>query len=114
MYSKELLDKEVVGFNGWKIGKTKDLILDRQNWQITHIDVELRGNIEAELGISSVPLSHKHFPIAISYLQGIGDVITLSATKEQIISTLGSYQYQSQNSQNTQNSQNQIPADTPA
>src|SRR5579862_9377706 len=91
MYGRELIDKEVVGNNGWKIGKSKDIIFDVRNWQVTYLDVELRGNIETELGLESVPLSHNRLPISISYFQGVGDVITLKATKEEIVATLASY-----------------------
>jgi sporulation protein YlmC with PRC-barrel domain len=89
MLGKEILDKEVIVNSGWKIGKAKDLVIDRQNWQITHLYVEVRGNIESELGITSIPLSHRHFPIPTSYVQGVGDIITLNATKEEIVAQMG-------------------------
>ena len=88
MYGKELLDKEVVGTNGWKIGKSKDIYIDDKNWQITYLDIELKGNIENELGLNTVPLNHNHLPIPISHIQGVGDVITLNATKEEMIEKL--------------------------
>ena len=94
MYGKELLDKDVFGMNGWKIGKSKDLVFDVGSWQITHLDIELKGNIEAELGMDSAPLMHNHLPIAISNFQGVGDVITLKATKEEIVSALSAYRHQ--------------------
>src|ERR1700730_3250619 len=89
MYGKDVIDKEVVGTNGWKIGKSKDIYFENNNWQITYLDVELRGNIENELGMGSVPLNHNHLPIATSHIQGVGDVITLNTTKEEIVQKLG-------------------------
>ena len=89
MYGKEIIDKEVVGKNGWKIGKSRDVYIDeKNNWQVTHLDIELRGNIENELGMGSVPLAHNRLPIAISHVQGVGDVITLNTTKEEIVEAL--------------------------
>lgn len=88
MYGRDLLEKEVVGTNGWKIGKSKELIIEQNGWMVTHLEVELRGNIEAELGMSTAPLSHNRLPISISTVMGVGDVITLRSTKEEIVSTL--------------------------
>jgi hypothetical protein len=76
LYGKDSLDKEVVGTNGWKT---------------THLDVELRGNIETELGMITTPLAHNRLLISISLAQGVGDLITLRATKEEIVSNLAAY-----------------------
>jgi sporulation protein YlmC with PRC-barrel domain len=90
MYSRDFLDKEVVGLNGWKIGKSKEIICDINSWRITHIEVELTDKIENEIG-ETLPLQHNRVPIDISYVQGIGDVITLKTTKEEIIAVLSAY-----------------------
>jgi sporulation protein YlmC with PRC-barrel domain len=90
MLSRQILDKEVVGFNGWKIGKSKEIIIDSQNWQVTHIEVELNDNIMDELS-GGIPLHRTRIPIEVSFVQGIGDLITLKVTKEEIISVLATY-----------------------
>jgi len=90
MHSRDFLDKEVVGFNGWKIGKSKEIICDGNTWKITHLEVELNDKIENEIG-ETLPLQHNRVPIDISYVQGIGDVITLKATKEEMITVLTAY-----------------------
>ena len=91
MNDKDLLEKEVVAMNGWKIGKSKEIIFDNNNWQITYLNVELKGNIENELGWDSVPLSHNRLPISISQVMGVGDMITLKLTKEELIPMLTKY-----------------------
>jgi len=88
MYGKELLDKEVVGANGWKIGKSKDIYCEPDKWQITYLDIELKSNIEEELGMIGGPLARNHLPIPIQQVQGVGDVITLKTTKEQVVASL--------------------------
>jgi sporulation protein YlmC with PRC-barrel domain len=104
MYGKDVIDKEVVGTNGWKIGKAKDVYFEDNNWQITYLDIELRGNIENELGMGSVPLNHNHLPIATSHIQGVGDVITLNTTKEEIVEKLGAMKKAQESKQQKQNS----------
>ncbi|MHB8567285.1 MAG: PRC-barrel domain-containing protein [Nitrososphaerales archaeon] len=91
MYAKDLTGKEVVGLNGYKIGKSKEIVFDRDSWKITHIDVELKGNIETELGMPSGIISHNHLPIDVTTIQGIADVITLKTTKEDLVGDITAY-----------------------
>ena len=90
MYSKEFLDKDVVGSDGWRIGKSKELICDPTNWHITQIEIELNEKIENEIG-EKLPFRHTRIPIDINYVQGIGDVVTLKANKGEIITVLSAY-----------------------
>jgi sporulation protein YlmC with PRC-barrel domain len=91
LYGKELLEKEVFWTDGWKIGKSKELTIDQNGWTVTHLEVELGSNIEMELGMSTTRLSHNRLPIPMSAVRGVGDVITLRATKAEIVSTIVSY-----------------------
>src|SRR5579862_7563654 len=92
MLGNDITDKEVIGANGWKIGKSKDVIVTEQSgansWAITHLVVELKGNIEDEVGLYGAPLAHNRLPIPISHVQGVGDVITLRTTKEEVLQAL--------------------------
>jgi sporulation protein YlmC with PRC-barrel domain len=90
LFSREFLDKDIVGSDGWKIGKSKELICDRNSWQIVQLDVELNEKIEDEIG-ESVPLRHHHVPIDTSLVLGIGDVITLKITRDEVIKILSTY-----------------------
>ena len=87
MYLKDFLDKEIVGSDGWKIGKSKEVICDPKTWQITQIEVELNEKIESEMG---EPLAYRHnrVPLDITFVQGVGDMITLKTTKEEIVKAL--------------------------
>jgi len=91
MYGNELRDKDVVGLNGWKIGKSRDVMVNPMDWRITDLEIELRGNIENELGMDSIPLAHNRFPISITFVQGVADLITLKITKEELVANLASY-----------------------
>jgi sporulation protein YlmC with PRC-barrel domain len=90
MYSRDFIDKEVVGADGWKIGKSKEIICDNNTWRITHIEIDLNEKIENEIG-ERLPFSQHRIPIDINFVQGIGDVITLKAPKEEIIKVLSAY-----------------------
>jgi sporulation protein YlmC with PRC-barrel domain len=89
-YSREFLEKEIVCSDGWKVGKSKELLCDATSWKILQIDVELNEKIADEIG-ESVPLRRHHAPVDVSYIQGVGDVITLKITKDDIIRALSEY-----------------------
>jgi sporulation protein YlmC with PRC-barrel domain len=91
MFTKELLDKDVIGLNGIKIGKSKDVFIDPLTWQVTYLYVELKGNIAEELGMPSTILFKNNLPLSISHIQGVGDLITLKSTKEEIIAILSDF-----------------------
>jgi sporulation protein YlmC with PRC-barrel domain len=90
LYSRELLDKDVVGSDGWKIGKSKEIICDVNSWQIVKIELELNEKIADEIG-ESLPLHRHHVPLDVSFVQGVGDVITLKATKDDVVRSLSMY-----------------------
>ena len=81
----------MVGKNGFKIGKSKDVIIDKDTWRVTHIDVQLRETIEAELGMQGSILSRSHLPLPVNSIEGIADVITLNTTKEELIRDINQY-----------------------
>ena len=50
MRSKDFMDKDLYA-EGDKIGKVKDVVIDTENWKVTHFDVELtRDAAELVLG----------------------------------------------------------------
>jgi len=66
-------------------------MVNPMDWRITDLEIELRGNIENELGMDSIPLAHNRFPISITFVQGVADLITLKITKEELVANLASY-----------------------
>jgi sporulation protein YlmC with PRC-barrel domain len=87
MYGKEFLDKDVVGSDGWKIGKSKEIICDPVTWQITQIEIEPNEKFENEIGVG-LPFRHNRLPLDITYVQGVGDLITLKVPKKEITTVL--------------------------
>ena len=51
MKFQELIDKDVFVGGGMKIGKVKDVLIDTEEWKITHLEIELEKNVaESVLG----------------------------------------------------------------
>lgn len=87
MFVGELVGKEVIGFNGWKIGKVKDTVFTMEDWRVTHLYVGLVGDIADDLGMKET-FKTSHVLIDVSHIQGISDTVTLKTTKEDLLSRL--------------------------
>ncbi|SRR5579872_2449957 len=82
-----LSGKEVIGLNGWKIGKVKECVFDTGTWQITHLDVGLKGDIAEELGLKQT-FKTTHVLIDVRRVQGVGDAVILNTSKEDLLAKL--------------------------
>lgn len=85
--TSELKGKEVIGLNGFKIGKVEDSIFDQTNWQVTSLDIGLKGDIAEELGTKQ-KFRTSHVLIDVRKVQGVADVITLNTTKEDLLAKI--------------------------
>jgi sporulation protein YlmC with PRC-barrel domain len=81
--AKELCGKEIIGVQGWKIGKVRDVVLDMSTWQVKAFEVELAKNVAEEFGMKKI-LRKTSIPIKIDDIQGVGDTVTLKISKAQL------------------------------
>ncbi len=87
MKTREMNGKEVIGTEGWKIGRVTDVVLDTGNWQVKALEVELARNVAEEFGIKKL-LKSTQIQVKIEDVQGVGDAITLKISKAQLQTTL--------------------------
>jgi sporulation protein YlmC with PRC-barrel domain len=86
----QLVDQIVTGANGFVIGKVKDVIINYEEWKITHIEVELTKEASEQiLGVKPALFDLPRNTLAISALKK-GDIcctengINLKVTKDQV------------------------------
>ncbi len=83
MNSQDIDGKEVLGSNGWKVGKAKDLTFDEKSWRVSSLDVELDRDVAKEFDLKGH--FHKtHVAVNVSYVHAIGDSVILNASKEEL------------------------------
>jgi len=69
MKFSQLIDKDVF-IKGFKVGKIKDIIVDSENWKVTHLELELSKEAsESVLGIKPALLESARNKLAISALE---------------------------------------------
>ena len=80
----ELVDKEVIGLNGYIIGTIKSLVYDEKTWQIGFLDVQLDNDIAKEFDMKKF-LRGTRININVAQVQGVGDKVTLKTGKEELM-----------------------------
>lgn len=90
MKFNQMLNQKVFGANGFELGKVKDIVIDSEEWKITHLEVELTKEASKEiLGATPALFDLPRNTLAISALKK-GEIccdekgITLKVTKEQL------------------------------
>ncbi len=90
MKFNELVNQTVTGANGFVIGKVKDIVMDTEEWKITHLEIELtKEATEQILGVKPALFDLPRNTLAISALQkGVlccsEKGISLKVTKDQL------------------------------
>ncbi len=69
MKFSQLMDKDVF-IKGFKVGKIKDVIIDPEEWKVTHLELELSKEASEDvLGIKPAMLESPRNKLAISALE---------------------------------------------
>ena len=77
----EINGKKVITTDAFTVGKVSGAEMDNQ-WKITHVHVDLSKEATNELGFKKPILGHITICLPVNQIQGFGDVITLSKTRE--------------------------------
>ncbi len=77
----EINGKKVITTDAFNVGKVSGTEMDDQ-WKITHVYVDLTKDATNELGFKKPVLGHITICLPVKLIQGLGDVITLSKTRE--------------------------------
>lgn len=65
-----MVDKEIFVEGGFKVGKVKDVLIDTEEWKITHLEIELtKWAVENILGAKSPLAGAVRNTLAISALE---------------------------------------------
>lgn len=79
----EINGKKVITTDAFNVGKVSGAEMDDQ-WKITHVYVDLTKDATNELEFKKPVLGHITICLPVKLIQGLGDVITLSKTREGI------------------------------
>lgn len=83
MNARELFGKEVIGDQGSRIGKVRDLTFDVGSWQIRELEVDLVSDLAEELGLKKM-LGSEPAAVKVDYVRAVGDTIILKISRPQL------------------------------
>ncbi len=83
MKVNEINGKKVITTDAFNVGKVSGAEMDDQ-WKITHVYIDLTKDVTNELGFKKPVLGHITICLPVTLVQAIGDVITLSKTREEL------------------------------
>jgi sporulation protein YlmC with PRC-barrel domain len=83
VYQKQIIGKEVIGSDAWRVGIATGLMLDPSTWQVTSIQVEVDEGIVQELRAKGAT---KGTPIMIGVdkVAGVSDKMVLRINKDDL------------------------------
>jgi len=81
--ARELFGKEVIGDQGSRIGKVRDLIFDVGSWQVRELEVDLVPDLAEELGLKKM-FGREPAAVKVDYIRGVGDTILLKLSRPQL------------------------------
>jgi len=80
-----LIGKKVITTDSFRVGEVSGVEMDPDRWKITHIDVSLTNEATNELGFKKPFMGHIIILVPVKLIKGFGDVVTLKATREELI-----------------------------
>jgi len=79
----EINGNKVITTDAFNVGKVSGAEMNDQ-WKITHVYVDLTKDATNELGFKKPVLGHITICLPVKLIQGLGDVITLTKTREEL------------------------------
>lgn len=82
-HAGELAGKDVIGSQGSKLGRVKDIILDTSSWQVKALEVDLAPSVADELGLKRF-LRKTQVQINVGDVTAVADTVLLKLSKPQL------------------------------
>lgn len=84
MLNSEIVGKEVIGANGFKIGKVRDVDFDEKSWKAISLEVQLEKEVAEEHNLKR-QFKKTRVLINVGHVQAVGDRVILSGSKEDLL-----------------------------
>ena len=83
----KLVNKKVIGTDGYIVGDVRGLEVDTSNWQITHLQVKLSEQATEEMGFKKMFRRSSTVCVPVSYVSAIGDIVTVNKSAAELRSS---------------------------
>jgi sporulation protein YlmC with PRC-barrel domain len=83
----KLNGKKVITLNAFAVGEIEEAEVNVGNWQVTHVYVSLTNEASKELGFKKPVLGTITICLPVSFIQAVGDVVTLNKSLPELKDT---------------------------
>ena len=89
MFTNEILGKEVIASNGFKLGTTTEAEFDQNTWKINSLEIHLEKDIAEEYNLRQ-RLRKTKVLIHVDHVQAVGEKVILKGAREDLLKLMGS------------------------
>jgi len=89
MLTKEIVGREVIASNGFKLGEVEDTEFDEKEWKLISIEVRLEKNVAEEHNLRH-RFRKTRVLIHVDHVQAVGDRVILKGSKEDLLKLIAS------------------------
>lgn len=89
MLGNEINGKEVIGADGFKLGKVSDVEFDENGWKLSSLEVRLEKDVAEEHNLRH-RFRKTRVLIHTDHVQSIGDKVILTGSKEDLLKLIAS------------------------
>jgi sporulation protein YlmC with PRC-barrel domain len=89
MLTNEIVGKEVIGSNGFKLGTITDTEFDENTWKVNSLEIHLEKDIAEEYNLRH-RLRKTKVLIHVDHVQAVGERVILKGAREDLLKLLGS------------------------
>jgi sporulation protein YlmC with PRC-barrel domain len=89
MLTNEIVDKEVIGSDGFKLGKIMDTEFDEKSWKLSSLEIQLEKDVAEEHHLRH-RFRKTRVLIHVDHIQSVGDRVILKGSKEDLLKLIAS------------------------
>ena len=89
MLTNEIVGKEVIGSDGFKVGKIRDTEFDEKTWKLNSLEIQLEKDVAEEHHLRH-RFRKTRVLIHVDYVQSVGDRVILKGSKEDLLKLVAS------------------------
>ncbi len=89
MLTNEIVGKEVIGSDGFQLGKIRDTEFDENTWKLNSLEVRLEKDVAEEHHLRH-RFRKTRVLINVDHVQSVGDKVILKGSKEDLLKLIAS------------------------
>lgn len=78
------MGKEVIGAQGFRLGKVEDTAFDEKSWRVTSLKVKLEKDVAEKYSLRQ-RFRKSHVMVSVEYVSAVGDRVLLKSSNEEIM-----------------------------